>query len=190
MSLPETSTLEDLYDVLRDEAESYRRLVLLTQRERSALHAGKLTDMETAIREKEAILASVAQQERRRELIVAHLAKERRLPAGVSLLELISDLAETVPSLNLSTSHLSGTSGKENSMLQKLKSLYQEFASLAEQLLMLNQGNRSVIQAELVRVNATFEYLSQIFKSSNERYTCRGKDHLQPNAGSVLNWQI
>jgi flagellar biosynthesis/type III secretory pathway chaperone len=190
MSFLDIPTLEDLHNVLCAEAEAYRRLVDLTQRERSALQAGKLTEVEATTREKEAIVESLAQQEEKRELIVAHLAKELRLPTSASLLELVSALTKRLPSFSSASSDLRGAPGREHSILQELKSLHQEFVSLVEQLLMLNQGNRSVIRAELARVNATFDYLARTFTSPNEQYTSNGKDHSQPTAGGVLNWQI
>ncbi len=175
-----SSTAEELQNVLASEAAAYQRLVELTQCERTALQVGTLVELAATIRDKEAILESLARLEQTRERITAQLSQELKLPAEVSLPDLITRLSEV--SLN------ANGAVEGNGIAHKWIALRREFINLVEQLITLNQGNRLLIQAELACVDATFDYLGRINAAPDGQYTARGNSHAQPAAGNVLNW--
>jgi flagellar biosynthesis/type III secretory pathway chaperone len=170
MALVHLPSAEDLYHALDGEVEACRELVALTQRERLALQADNLDDLAAATQHKEALARSLARWEQVRERIVRRLLEELRLPAGASLSEII---AQT-----------------DGAIAHKLVTLRQELAGLMEQLLTLNHGNRLLIQAELARVEATFEYLARVAAPPDGHYTANGNRRSPAAAGQALNWQV
>lgn len=175
MSLVHVPTIEELHNVLVSEAEVYRQLVALTQRERVALQEKCLASLSTALRAKEVLLEDVGRWQRTRELIVERLAQEWHLPAGTSLSDLVARFDDTRP------------------QVRRIIALRQEFIELVEQLLELNHGNRLLIHAELARLEATFDFLVQATVPDDEPYTAPDSSPVRrpPAAGgNVLNWQV
>lgn len=162
--------LDALYQTLTGEVEDYRQLIHLTQREQTALQNGSLADLLATVEGKENLLNRLAQWEQARQRIMASLAQRLQLPAA-SLLDLLA--------------YCDGSIG------QKLAALRQEFAGLVEQLRSLNQSNQLLLQTELVRVNATLNFVLAI-AAFDGPYSTRGtsQNTSLPAAGHVLNWQI
>jgi flagellar biosynthesis/type III secretory pathway chaperone len=172
MSVVLPPAVEMLHTILSDEAEAYRQLVQLARREHTALQHENLPELVTATRDKEVLMAKLGQWEQKREQLVAHLAKELKLPYGATLSDLIVRLDDTIA--------------------HKLSALRQEFVNLMEQLLTLNHSNRLLLQAGLTRVEATFDFLASIAIPADGSYTATGGSHVQSQAaaGNVLNWEI
>lgn len=163
--------VETLQNTLIDEAEGYRQLVALTQREREALVHNRLDELNAVVKEKLALATSLKQWEKMREQITANLARLLGLPANVSL----ADLAAAF----------------EESIAQKLLALRDEFIGLVEQLVKLNYTNRQLLQTELVRIDATFDYIASTSSGTHgQYYTAVGNqsDYRQPG-GNLLNWR-
>lgn len=172
MSLLLTPTIDSLHHTLANEVEDYRQLLSLTQREQVALQRGSLTDLVATTEAKTSLLQRLADWEKIRQHIVIKLAEKLKLPVTPSLSHLITCCDETVA--------------------EKLNTLRQEFISLAVQLRLLNQGNQLLLQTELVRVNATVNYLLS-GTSMGVGYSTSGiSAHLAPppSAGNIFNWQV
>lgn len=170
MSSQNSSLLEALLQTLVNEVEDFRRLVSLTQSERAALQNGNLADLMAAIQGKESLLNRLAQWEQARSRILSSLADRLQLPAA-SLSDLLAHCDQIIG--------------------QKLSLLRQEFVGLAEQLRLLNQGNQLLMQTELVRVNATLNFVLATL-ASDGAYSGGGSSQTPrlPATGNVLNWQI
>ena len=168
--LAQPASLEDLHDALVKEAECYRQLVALTEQEHQALRAGDLARLQATVHDKGRVLQSLSQGEHLRETIVAQLGERLNLPPAASLSDIIAQADETA------------TRG--------LAALRLELRTLLERLLVLNHGSHLLLQSELERVNATFDYLMSSVASSERQYTASGDDRSQPARGNVLNWQI
>ncbi|NJN92588.1 MAG: flagellar protein FlgN [Anaerolineales bacterium] len=172
MTLLTTPIVDTLHHNLVNEVEDYRQLLSLTQCEQIALQSGNLTDLTATTEAKISLLQRLADWEKKRQQIMAKLAEKLKLPAPPSLSELIAFCDETVA--------------------EKLATLRQEFINLTEQVYLLNQGNQLLLQTELVRVNATVNYLLS-GTSAGVGYTTNGiSAHLTPpsSAGNVFNWQV
>jgi flagellar biosynthesis/type III secretory pathway chaperone len=163
--------MEELHKVLSNEAETYRQLVDLTQREREALQKESLVDLTEVTHNKEVLMGNLVKLEQLRGQVVTALAKDLNLPAGASLLDLINHLDETIA--------------------QKLSTLRQEFINLVEQLLTLNHGNQLLLQSGLAHIEATFDYLASVVTPADGNYTARGgtQPQQQTTTGNMLNWQ-
>ncbi|MCG3210096.1 MAG: hypothetical protein FOGNACKC_03725 [Anaerolineae bacterium] len=161
--------IEELQSILTHEAGGYRQLVALAQREHEALRQENLVQLSAAVQDKESLLPQLKKWEAAREQLVTRLAGEFHLPASATLSDLIDRLDEA--------------------MARKLSALRQEFVTLLEQLLRLNQTNQMMLQAGLVRVDATFGYLASLAAPSNGHYTPRGASQSQSSAGQMLNWE-
>jgi len=170
MSSPNSSLLDALYHTLISEVEDYRHLITLTESEQAALQKGNLTDLMATVQGKENLLSRLAQWEQARQRITATLAERLQLPAA-SLSDLLSHCDQAIG--------------------QKLSALRQEFVGLVEQLRSLNQSNQLLLQTELVRVNATLNYVLGPV-ASDSPYSVRGasRNTRLPVAGNVLNWRI
>lgn len=170
MSSQNSSHFEALLQTLVSEVEDIRRLVSLTQSERTALQNGNLADLMAAIQGKESLLNRLAQWEQARSRILNGLADRLQLPAA-SLSDLLAHCDDVIG--------------------QKFSLLRQEFVGLAEQLRSLNQGNQLLMQTELVRVNATLNFVLAALASDGP-YSGGGSSQTPrlPTAGNVLNWQI
>lgn len=172
MTLLTTPIIDTLHNTLVNEVEDYRQLLSLTQCEQIALQNGNLTDLTATTEAKISLLQRLADWEKTRQQIMAKLAEKLKLPTTPSLSELIVFCDETVA--------------------EKLATLRHEFINLTEQVYLLNQGNQLLLQTELVRVNATVNYLLS-GTSASVGYTTSGiSAHLTPStsAGNVFNWQV
>lgn len=172
MPLLPTPIIDTLHHTLTNEVEDYRQLLSLTQREQVALQRGSLTDLIATTEAKTSLLQRLADWEKTRQQIVIKLAEKLKLPLIPSLSDLIAFCDETAA--------------------EKLAALRQEFINLTEQVYLLNQGNQLLLQTELVRVNATVNYLLS-GTSAGVGYTTNGiSAHLTPpsSAGNVFNWQV
>lgn len=163
--------VEMLQETLSGEAEGYRQLVIMTQREREALVHNRLDDLNKVVNEKLTLATCLKEWEKRREEVTARLARYFGLPATVSLAELAVCFEEAVA--------------------QKILALRDEFVELVEQLVKLNHINQQLLQAELVRIDATFNFIASASTRSNgQYYTAVGNqsDYHQPG-GNLLNWR-
>ncbi len=165
------STTQDLRSVLADEAEGYRKLVDLAQREQLALKNENIADLAATIKEKEYLLLDLQKLESAREQIVSQQAQELNLPGNVTLSDLIKQF--------------------DDATAQQLSKMQKEFAGLVKQLFKLNYSNRTMLQAGLVRVDATFDYLTSLAVPEGY-YTANGTNQVHPNmvAGHVFNWEV
>lgn len=177
-----TDTIRDvqkLQQVLTVEAGLIHQLVALTEQERTALQAEGLAELTVVTREKEAALHQLTERETVRGQIVAGLVERLNLAPNVSLSELLFHL-EQIP-------------GFPDDLKARLTALYQEVVSAMEQLLILNHGNRPILETGLARVNATFDYLAAIIVPHEAgAYTASGQTPAKSKAaaGNMLNWQI
>lgn len=172
MTLLTPSIVDTLHHTLVGEVEDYQQLLSVTQREQVALQTGSLIDLKATTEAKSSLLQRLADWENTRQQIMAKLAEKLKLPVIFSLSDLIAFCDENTA--------------------EKLTALRQDFASLAEQLHLLNQGNQLLLQTELVRVNVTVNYLLS-GASMGVGYTTNGVSaHLAtpPSAGNVFNWQV
>ncbi|GAB4428677.1 MAG: hypothetical protein Kow0031_08970 [Anaerolineae bacterium] len=172
MAADNSSPVEQLHTVLANEADGYRQLVAFTRQEQAALKQANLTDLTAVVQQKESLLATLQGWERTREQLVARLAQELGLPPAASLTDLLGKL--------------------DQSIAAKLAGLRNEFVLLLEQLLQLNQTNRMMLQAGLVRVDATFDYLAMLAAPPTGHYSASGSDRPAPalGGGKVLNWEV
>ncbi len=171
MSTLPASNLESLHQTLTGEIEDYRQLAMLTQQERVALQGGNLDDLICAIQKKEGLLTRLSQWEKARQQVMAHIAALLKLPATISMADLLAFCDEGIA--------------------QKLSVLRQEFLTLSEQIRGLSQGNQLLLQTELVRVDATINYLlSDVATGSYHSPKGAGNSASRlPVAGHMLNWQ-
>lgn len=169
---------EALYNVLRDQAQAYRQLIELAWQERTALEANDIAQLADITCSKEYIAEKLFHWDEARVKITAHLAEQLKLSTAAPLSDIVSQFDEVNFPL-------------QQEIKQGLKDIRQEFVKLVEQLLMLYHGNRMLLEAGLVRVNATFDYISSASLPSNGQYTAKGRNHVpsQATAGNVLNWQ-
>jgi len=166
------TTTEQLYHLLSKEVDGYRELVNLTQREHTALKEQNLSELTTVVQGKERILLRLKQWEQAHEGLTSQLVEEFQLPLTATLSDLIACL--------------------DSAIAPKLMELREEFVSLVEQLIKLNHGNQLMLQAGLVRVEATFNYLASLATPTNGNYTAGGPKTLpsQATTGNVLNWEV
>jgi flagellar biosynthesis/type III secretory pathway chaperone len=166
------ATVEQLHYLLSDEANGYRELINLTQREHNALKEQNLSELTAVVQSKEKILDRLKQWEQAREELVTQLAKEFKLPLSATMSDLIACLDEAIA--------------------PKLIELREEFVGLVEQLIKLSHGNQLMLQAGLVRVDATFNYLASLATPTHGNYTVGGPKNSPPRAttGNVLNWEV
>lgn len=171
MAVEQSLHVDALHKALLAEAEAYKKLIALVEREKPALQRENLAGLAELIRDKEALMEEIVQRERAREQLVARLAKALALPETISLSDLITHFDELTA--------------------QKLSALRQGFIDLVEQLLILNHGNRLLMQSGLDRVEATFDYLAAVVAPPDGNYTARGANRPQKQltAGQMLNWQ-
>ncbi|MFN8457149.1 MAG: flagellar protein FlgN [Anaerolineae bacterium] len=167
MSVLSASTLESLYQTLTSEIEDYRQLVVLTHQERAALQSGNLDDLIGTVQKKETLLTRLNKWEKARQQLMAHLAALLKLSTTISLADVLAFCDEGIA--------------------PKLSALRQEFLALSEQVRSLTQGNQLLLQAELVRVDATVNYLLSDVTPGN--YHANSTPRL-PVAGNVLNWRV
>ena len=167
--------VETLQETLSGEAEGYRRLVEMTEREREALVHNRLDDLNKVVSEKLTLATHLKEWEKRREEVTAGLARHFGLPANVSLAELAVCFEEAAA--------------------QKILALRDEFVGVVERLAKLNYINQQLLQAELVRIDATFNFIasasaSASAQSNGQYYTAVGNqsDYHQPG-GNLLNWR-
>lgn len=172
MAADKPSPVEQLQSVLASEADGYRQLVAFTRQEQVALKQANLTDLATVVQSKEKLVASLQSWEKNREQLVARLAHELGLPPAATLTDLIGKLDQTIA--------------------PKLIALRNEFVLLMEQLLQLNQTNRMMLQAGLVRVDATFDYLASLAAPPPGHYSASGHSRTTSAlaGGKVLNWEV
>jgi len=164
--------LETLYATLVAEAEDYRQLVAVTEREREALLGNNVTDLNTAIKAKQSLMSHLTRWAEKREQMTLAIAQELNLPANASLTDIIVHLGETIA--------------------QKLIAVREEFIDLMEQLITLNYANKLILQSELVRVDSTFDYIAAMAAEPNSNYSAPGANSFAANnaSGNILNWQI
>jgi len=162
--------VEELHDALAGETESYRQLIALSRRERTALEEKNLTNLAEVVRQKEDILDGLARREKARERIVSRLSLEMTLPDSASLSDIISVL--------------------EGPTAQKMAYLRQKLSGVVQQLLSLNHGNHLLLQSEADHVDATFDYLMSCALIEDGHYTSEGSSHSQPTRGNILNWEV
>lgn len=172
MSVLPVSGFESLHQTLTIEIEDYRQLAMLTQQERAALQSGNLDDLVCAVQKKEGLLIRLDKWAKTRQQLINHLAVMLRLPVTTSLVDLLAFCDEGIA--------------------QKLSVLRQEFLALAEQIRGLSQGNQLLLQVELLRVDATVNYLlSNVTMGSYHSPKDAGNSaHRLPVAGNMLNWQV
>lgn len=163
-------TVEKLHQLLVCEANGYRQLVALAQRERAALRAENLAELAAAVQHKESLLPQLKQWETAREQLVARLRQDLQLAATATLGDLLERL--------------------DGAIAQKLTVLRTEFVSLVEQLVQLNHGNQLMLHSGLARVDATFGYLASLAAPPDGHYTPRGGGPVQTPTGNVLNWEV
>ena len=132
----QSETTQQLHQVLISEAAAYRQLIKLTEQERAALQAHRLSDLATTVKAKEVLTTQVAEWEEQRTRLTHTLAESLQLPETATLAELIARL--------------------DGAMASKLGVLREEFVGLMEQLLALTHGNRLLLEAGMSRVEATF----------------------------------
>jgi flagellar biosynthesis/type III secretory pathway chaperone len=171
MSALPASSLESLHQTLIGEIEDYRQLAVLTQQEQVALQDGNLDDLICTVQKKEGLLTRMGKWEKTRQQVIAHLAAILKLPANVSLADLLVFCDEGIA--------------------QKLAALRQEFLALSEQIRRLSQGNQLILQSELVRVDATINYLLSDVTAGSYCAPKGGVNSISklPVAGHLLNWQ-
>lgn len=167
MPSPASSIVEALHQTLSNEVEDYRQLVNLTQHEHVALQNGSLTDLITTVQSKESMLSRLVQREENRQQLMTILLERLQLPASASLADLITCCDEIIA--------------------QKLATLRQEFINLVEQLNALNHDNQVLLQSELARVNATFNFAMAML-TPDKQYTINGLS--SPVVGNIVNRQI
>ena len=172
MAADKPSPVEQLQAVLTSEADGYRQLIALTRQEQIALKQENLVELTDVVQRKEKLLATLQRWEHTREQLVSRLAQEFHLPSPATLTDLIGKI--------------------DQSIAGKLAALRDEFALLMEQLLYLSQGNRMMLQAGIVRVDATFDYLASLAAPSTGHYTAGGGEPQTSllSTGSMLNWEI
>jgi flagellar biosynthesis/type III secretory pathway chaperone len=173
MAADKPSPVEQLHTVLANEADGYRQLVAYTRQEQEALKQANLADLAIVVQSKEKLMVTLQMWESTREQLVARLAQEFGLSPTTSLTDLIGKLDQTIAA--------------------KLTALRNEFVLLMEQLLLLNHGNRLMLKAGLVRVDATFDYLASLAAPPVGQYSSNGHGHQPPaaiRAGHVLNWEV
>lgn len=168
----QSETAQQLHQVLISEAAAYRQLIKLTEQERAALQAHRLSDLATTVKAKEVLSTQVAEWEEQRTRLTHTLAESLQLPETATLAELIARL--------------------DGAMASKLGGLREEFVGLMEQLLALTHGNRLLLEAGLLRVEATFGYIASLAAQPDGHYTANGRSHVQPQAaaGNMLNWKV
>jgi flagellar biosynthesis/type III secretory pathway chaperone len=166
------TTAEQLHHLLSKEVDGYRELVTLTQREHTALKEQNLSELTTVVQGKERILLRLKQWDQAREGLMTQLTAEFQLPLTATFSDLMACLDSAIAS--------------------NLIELRDEFAGLVEQLIKLNHGNQLMLQAGLVRVEATFNYLASLATPTNGNYTAGGPKTLpsQATTGNVLNWEV
>ncbi len=169
MAHNEYASVEELQRLLTDEADGYRQLVELTRREHAALQQENLAELAATVQGKQSLLPQLKQWESIREQLVARLSGEFNLPTTATLSDLIERL--------------------DGAIARNLAALRQEFVVMMEQLLRLNQTNHLMLQAGLVRVDATFDYLASLAAPPDGYYTARGIGHTPATTGNVLNWE-
>jgi len=165
-----TSVPNDLLAALGSEIQAYRRLLVLTTRERDALRRGDLAEVAAVVRDKGSLMHSLAEQETTRSYLTADLATAVGLPTEASLQDLIGHVDEP---------HAQG-----------LRVMRQECLALVDQLQLLNRGNCGLIQTRLDRIDATLDFLSRSAIESDGHYTPHGNSTTPSHTGHVLNWQI
>jgi hypothetical protein len=163
------ATIIELQNTLTKEASGYRKLVELTRREQEALRTNNLVDLAVMVQDKEELLPQLQQWEANREQLVAQLAGEFQLPVAATLTDLIERL--------------------DGAIAQKLAALREEFVNLVEQLIRLSHANQMILQAGLVRVDATFQYLASLTATKPAHYSANGAGPSSPQTGNVLNWE-
>lgn len=172
MSVLPPSSLESLQQTLTHEIEDYRQLAALTHQERVALQSGNLDDLIATVGAKESLLTRLSTWERNRQQLIAHLAAILKKPASITLSELLTFC--------------------DDNIAQKLSALRQEFIALVEQIRGLSQGNQLLLQAELVRVDVTVNYLlAAITPGGYQPVHMAGNPAPKlPVAGNMLNWRV
>lgn len=171
MAQDKRATVEQLQTTLSHEAAGYHQLVELARREYAALKTNNLSDLAATVQNKEALLGKLQQWEKSREQLVTRLVQDFKLPATATL----SDLIERF----------------DDAIATRLSALRDEFVDLMEELLMLNHTNHRIIQAGLVRVEATFDYLASQALPADGQYSHQGSAPRPSEAatGHILNWK-
>jgi len=164
--------VERLQDTLEAEAAEYRRLVSLTESERTAILSNDVDALHATVEAKETLTVHLARWAQKREYLTTNLAKEFGLPENAALTDLLAYFEET--------------------LAQKLTALREEFISLVERLITLNHGNQMLLRSELVRVESTFDYIKHTTIRPDGHYSARGAATVRPqrSTDSIFNWQI
>ena len=159
----------ELLDVLSNEVEACREMVSLTLRERSTLQAGDVSALTAVLRDKETVLEALNAWHNARERIRMGLVRDKSAPTDSTL----SQLAV----------HFDGESRRALEPKQK------ELTELVRQVMALNQGNRMLIEADLARVQATFDFIARTAEPDDGTYTTVNGSRSKPLTGNVFNWE-
>ncbi|MCB0209799.1 MAG: flagellar protein FlgN [Anaerolineae bacterium] len=171
------NNVEELYRVLSEQIQTYHQLVELAYQERIALEAEDFSRLADITQFKEGVVKTAAQWDDARTKITIHLADQLKISNTTSLLDIITQLDKADLSV-----------GQE--VKDQLNEIRQEFANLMQQLLLLYSGNRILLEAGLVRINATFDYISSAALSGGGHYTSKGRSQVAfQAAGNMLNWK-
>jgi flagellar biosynthesis/type III secretory pathway chaperone len=157
----------ELLRILDNQADAFRQLVSVTQREQETLKRGDLDNLKSITLEKQALATRLDELERIRERLVARLSRELNLSEGAYSSEILAGLDEDID--------------------EHFSALQSEFARLGEQLLSLNHGNQILIEARLAQIDATLDYLARNAAAPDGYYTIKGENHTLPAVGNVLN---
>ncbi len=167
--VPQT-TIEALETVLASEAAEYRQLVALTANEQAALKQGDVVTLTETIRQKQALLPQLNRWAKRREQLTASLAAALHLPANATLTDLLTHI--------------------EGAVADTLIALREDFIDLMEQLITLNHANKLILQTELVRVDATYRYITSLLTEPEPVYAPNHTGNGTNARGNILNWEV
>jgi hypothetical protein len=164
------TTANIFQEVLASEVEACRRMVALTLQERSTLETGDVAALAAVLRDKEAALESLNKWHADRERMVRDSMGDELPDAGITLPQTPADMDEA--------------------SRRELEPLQHELVDLVRQLLVLNHGNRLLIQADLDQIDATFSFLAQATEDDSGIYKGVGTGQLRPVTGNMLNWEV
>lgn len=174
MALTDESVVDALRKVLAGETDTFRQLVTVSERERTAIRTDDLTSLAMMTRAKKKLVKELGRLERRRVALVGELAGKAALSKDVTLAELLPHLDDA----------------------GELSAHGEALAVLVERTLALNHANRLLLESELRHIDATVAYLVA-GDAGDVHYSPKG-DYMSSSepesgtgqAGTVLNRKL
>jgi flagellar biosynthesis/type III secretory pathway chaperone len=145
------STVDQLIDLLRQESELYRSLLVVIDREKKAAIRPDLNALNEAGIDKEKHLLEINNKEERRRHLVARLAEAQGVVATDLTLTKISQWE----------------SGPQT---ENLRQVSQEFSALLARVQAANRRNQQIVEHSLVLLKGSFNLLNQLMTPNTVYY--------------------